>query len=175
MTAWLENRSPAAGRLFPGIDAGERVGGIAIFRSDLDDDFVLINRPVDRGDLALAESVVQVLNDGRDVETEPGGGVAIDIDHHLLAEVLLVRGDVGQFRLFLQFVQELVGPLAQFFRVEVLKHVLIARPRQPALDLDVLHRLQMQRDIVHVGDRPMKPLHDFIGRSLLRSGVPMSI
>ena len=78
-------------------------------------------------------------------EAETGGRLAIDRDHHLLAEILLIRRDVGEIGLLLQFAEKLVGPQAKLRLVQILENVLVLRARQPALDLDVLHRLQMQR------------------------------
>src|SRR5579859_4727307 len=72
------------------IDAAERVERIAVFGCDLQDDVILVNWRIDRCYLLLAEGGVQNLVDRRHVYAIACSCLAIDRDHDLLAEILLI-------------------------------------------------------------------------------------
>ena len=50
---------------FGKIEAVERFGGVAVFRNNFKNDFVLVGLRVDRADLSLPESVIEVGVDRR--------------------------------------------------------------------------------------------------------------
>ena len=157
-------RHDSAGRRH--IDAVERIERISILGRDLQYHVVLINWSIDRRDLLLAEGAVQYFINRRHIDTVARGRFAIHRDHDLLAEILLIGGDVGQIRLLAQFGDKPIGPAAQFLIVDILKNVLVLRSGLPGFDLDILHRLQMQCDVVHARDRSPQPLHDLCRRRM---------
>ena len=63
---------------------------------------------------------------------------------------LLIRGDVAQLRAALPACRAASAPTVQLVDVGVLQRVLELRAGQPAADVDVLRRLQEQRDALHL-------------------------
>ena len=80
------------------IDILQDRGVLPIARRDLHHDVILVDRAVDRRDLALAEGVVERIVDLARRQAETRGGVAIDHDIRLQASLLLVGTDVGERR-----------------------------------------------------------------------------
>ena len=67
-------------------------------RLGFENDAVLVELGEDRGDLALAEGVVERVVDGLRQNVQPRGSLAVNVDGNLQAAGLLVAGDVGEFR-----------------------------------------------------------------------------
>ena len=61
------------------VQMAQRVGGELPGRIDLQDDAVLVELGVQRGDLALAEGVVQRVVNGLYGHAQARGGVAVDL------------------------------------------------------------------------------------------------
>ena len=120
------------------------VPGSARMRRDLHHHVILVERVVDRRDLALAEGVVERVVDRGGIQLQPRGGVAVDGEIDLQAVLLLVGVDVGQCRHVLQRVGELRRPLVELRHVSRLQRVLILGVALAPADADVLHRLQEQ-------------------------------
>ena len=119
-------------------------------RLDLNDYVVSVERRVDLRDIGLPVGVRQRLLDFADVDAEPRGGVAIDIDHQSRAAGLLVARDVLQQRRRPSTLgEQLRPPGVDFVDVDVLQCVLVLRSRQAAAELNVLHRLQVGDDARH--------------------------
>ena len=112
---------------------------------------VLVGLAEDGRDLPLAERVVQRVLDRLHRHAEPAGLFAIDLMIGAEAVVLLVGGDVPQHRQAAQLPQQQVGPFATS-AVGVHQRVLELRAADARADLDVLHRLEIDRDAGNVGD-----------------------
>ena len=75
----------------------------------------------------------------------------------------------------LQFGNEPIGPVAQLLIVDVLENVLVLSSGLPGFDLDILHRLQMQRYVVDARDAARNRSMISAADACRRSGDPMSI
>ena len=130
----------------------QRIGILLELRIDFHHHVILIELREDGGDLALAEGVVQRVVDIRGQHAEARGGVAIDGQRGEQPLVLLIAGDVANFRNGLQLFDEARSPVRQFFRVHVFQAVLKLRAADAVFDGEVLHRLHEQRHAVDFRD-----------------------
>ncbi|MNI41088.1 hypothetical protein D3C73_953320 [compost metagenome] len=78
---------------------------------------VLAGLGVDRGNLPLAEGVIQRIGDVRHRHPDPRGGITVDHQINLQALVLQIAGNVGQLRPFGQGFHQTPAPQAQQFRI----------------------------------------------------------
>ena len=115
-------------------------------RLRLQDHVVLVELRVHGVDLALAESVVERVVDGRRRDSQPRGGDAVDGQRHRQSAGLLVGGHVFQQGRLLQLVDQPVRPQVQFGGIGVFERVLVLRAADAVIDGDVLHRLHVQLD-----------------------------
>ena len=109
-------------------------------------DVIGVERTIELCDERLAEGVVERLLDGGDIDTEPGGGVAIDAQHQPRAAGLLIAGEVEKPGKGLELSQHFRAPLIDLVRVDVLERVLVLGAREPCPDPNVLDRLHEGRD-----------------------------
>ncbi len=79
------------------LHAVERLGALRVLGRDFHHDAILVQRVVDRRDLALAERVVQRLRHVRHPDAELPRRIAIDVERDLLAGDELVL-EAGQLR-----------------------------------------------------------------------------
>ena len=112
---------------------------------------VLVRLTVDRGNLALAECVVQRVVDGLHRDAELTGTLAIDGDRCAQAAFLLLRRDVAEQRIALQLRNQLLRPVVQVGAIGAGQRVLILRPAEARRNLDVLHRLKEHPHPGHAG------------------------
>src|SRR6266436_8197697 len=112
--------------------------------SDFQYHVILIQAPVNVGDLALAKgiakSVVNILN--RDAET--AGGITVNDHGTLQAMHLLVGADVAELGDFLQPLHDDGRPVGEVAEIVRLKRVLILSAAETASNADVLNCLQEQ-------------------------------
>ena len=113
-------------------------------------DAVLIGLGEDGRDQPLAEGVVERIVDGRRCDAEPARGVAVDLHIGLQALVLQVAGDVGELRNLRSRSTSLGTQTAQLVGIGVLDAELVLRAAHPVLDGQVLHRLHVERDALHL-------------------------
>ena len=125
---------------------------------------VLVERVVDRRDLALAEGVVERRIDGAHGEPQAGHAVAVEHQAGLHALVLLVGADVGEFRQRHQGAADARFPLAQVAEMVGLQGVLIVGVARTAADAHVLGRGQEQAGAGLVRQLAAQPRHDLVGR-----------
>ena len=92
------------------VDVLQRLRVLPVLRRHLHDDVVLVERIVDRRDLALAEGVVERVVDHAGVDAEPRRGRAVDHQIGLEPLVLLVGVDVAQLGQLLQRLEDLGRP-----------------------------------------------------------------
>ena len=126
------------------IDVLDRLRAAPELRRHLEHHPVLVRLREDGRDQPLAEGVVERGVDRRRRHAEPPGGVAVDLDECLQALHQVVAGHVGELRQRLHPLDHLRHPLVQALRVRRLERVLVLRARDPVLDGQVLHRLQVQ-------------------------------
>ncbi len=124
---------------------------------------VLVQLRVHRGDLPLAESVVERLVDGLRRDAHAGSCDAIDDQGSGQAGSLLIGGEVAQFRNGREFGHKLRRPEIEFLQVGIFQRVLILRAADAVLYGQVLHRLHVQRDAVDFLELRLQP-PDHIGR-----------
>src|SRR5439155_11032 len=72
------------------VDLRERLGALPVLRGHLHHDVVLVERRVDRRDLALAEGVVERLVDHLRGHADARGAGTVDLQRHLEPAILLV-------------------------------------------------------------------------------------
>ena len=142
------------------VDRLERLGVLLKARGDLEDHVVLIELGEDRRDLALAEGVVEGVVDGLGQDGEARGEVAVDDQRGHEAAVLLVARHVAQLRESPEPLDEPRGPLGELPRVRVLEGILVLRAAHAILDGQVLHRLHVEGDPLHVLDRRAESADD---------------
>src|SRR6266403_4219495 len=94
----------AVGRFY--INIFQRIRILLELRIDFHDHVILIELGKNRGDLALAKSVVKRVVNVGGKNAEARGGVAVDGDGSDEALIQLVAGDVAKFRKRFQFVDE---------------------------------------------------------------------
>ena len=92
----------AEGNLLAGrrvhVDIFQRVGILLKLRIDFHDHVILIQLGEDGGDLALAESVVKSVVDVCGEDAQARSGVAVNGERGEQALILLVAGDIANFR-----------------------------------------------------------------------------
>src|ERR1019366_9271095 len=84
----------------------ERIGILLETRINFENNVILIELGKHRGDLTLAERVVKDIINGGWKDSEARCGIAINDEHGLQAEILLIAGDVTQLRKKLKFGDE---------------------------------------------------------------------
>src|SRR5229473_622797 len=83
------------------VDIFEGVGRLLELRVGFQHNVILIQLSVDRGDLALAEGVVQSVVDVGGKNAEARGGVAVNREIYKQAAIQLIAGDVAKLWNFL--------------------------------------------------------------------------
>ena len=141
----------------------KRIGILLKLRVDFHDDVILVELRKNRGDLALAEGVVErVVNVGRK-NTEARRGVTVDGDGSDQTLVQLVAGDVTQLGQRFQLVDEARSPVSEFLGVHVFEAVLELRAADAIFDSQVLNRLEEKRDAIDLGEFGLQPADDIGG------------
>ena len=85
---------------------------------NLKDDAVLVRLPIDGRNLPLAEGVVKRIVQRLHGDAEPARDNAVGVDHHRIAVLLNVGGDVDQPPVVLQLGFEFLGPGREAVAVE---------------------------------------------------------
>ena len=126
-------------------------------------DAILVELREDGRDLPLAERVVErIVNRLRqDVETRCFFAVHVHAD--LQAVLLLVAGNISEFRYGAQFCQKPCRPLGELGAVGILQRVLILGAADAAVYLHVLCGLHEKRDALHGGGGVTQVFDDFTG------------
>ena len=132
------------------VDVVQRGRALLKFGLDLQHHAVLIGLSEDGGNQPLAEGVVQRVVDGRGRYAEPARGIAVDLHIGLQAAVLQVAGDVGELWNLPQPIHQPGHPEAQLVGVGILDAELVLRAAHPVLDGQILHRLHVERDALHL-------------------------
>jgi len=99
------------------VDLVQRIRPQGLARLGLQHHAVLAGLGVDGGNLPLTEGVVQRIGDGRHVDAQARGRIAVDHQVHLQALVLQVAGDVGELRQLAQGMDQLFTPQRQQFGI----------------------------------------------------------
>ncbi len=127
------------------VDVLQPLGALPIFRSDLEDDVILIELGVDDGDFGLAEGGIEAGVERRGGLAELGGGDAVEFDVLVEAAILLVGVDVLQSRELLHPGEQPRSPGLQEGGAVGLDGVLIERIAAAAADAEVLCGLEEDR------------------------------
>ena len=125
-------------------------GILLVLRQSFKDHVVLIELRVHRIDLALSQSVVQSVVDGRRRNAKARSRDTVDDHRHCQPSGLLVGGDILELRQIFQFRHEAIGPIVELIRIRIFERVLILGAAHAVIHRDVLHRLHVQRDSLHV-------------------------
>ncbi len=131
------------------------------------DHMILIELRVDRGDLALAEGVVQGVVNVRGENAEPRGGIAVNDDFEKQPTTQIVAGNIAKLRKRFQSLEELRDVGVEFFGVHIFKTVLKLRAADAVFDRKILHRLHKERDAVHFVELRLKPANDVAGANVM--------
>ncbi len=123
---------------------------------------ILVGLTEDRRDLALAEGVVQRIDDRLHRHAEPGRRFAIDGEQGAEAVVLLIGRDVHQTGHGGELRHQARAPAGQFGGIGVDHRVLIARAADASADLDVLHGLQVDAQAGDVAQLRLEPRDDHV-------------
>ena len=111
----------------------------------------------------LAEGVVErVVNHLRD-DAQPCSGAAINRQQGLQPLILLIAAHVAKFGEHPERLDELRRPGIQFSGVGIFEAVLVLRPAHAILDGEVLHRLQVQGDVVDLRQFLLQTPDDLAG------------
>src|SRR5258708_20158553 len=121
---------------------------------------VLIQLRENRGDLALAKSVVQRVVDRLRQNTQARCCVTIDGNRRLQSAILLVGGDGGQLGQRGQLGEQLGSPVRQFFSVRVFHRVLELRAADPVFHGQILHWLHEERNTFNVVQPGLQPANN---------------
>ena len=138
----------------------ERAGVALVLRHGLQHDAVLVGLRVDGRDLALAEGVVERIVDRLHGDAEPARRLAVDVDERAQAAFLGLVDDLAQHRGGAQLLRELGRPGRDIVRVAADQRVLVLRAAGARADLDILHRLEIQRDAGDRRDAGLQALDD---------------
>ena len=104
------------------------------------DHMVLVDLGIHRVDLPLAEGVIQdVINSGW-CDAKARCGDTVDGQRDGQAARLLIGGDAVELRVFLQAIDETIGPQSQFIGIGILERVLVLRATYPVIHRDILDR-----------------------------------
>ena len=150
------------------VDRRERLRTLPELGRQLHHHVVLVERGVDRRDLALPERAVQRLVDEPGAHSDPGRGVPVDGERHLQARVLLVARDVAQLGQRAERLEHARGPLAQILKTVGLQRVLVLGIADPSAQPDVLHRLEIEGGPRHPRELRPEPCDHLVG-----GGVPL--
>src|SRR6267154_6807399 len=132
------------------INISEIVRVLLELRIYFQDDVILIQLREDRGDEALAVSIVERVVDIGWKNSQARCGVAINGEHLDQPIILLIARDVAKFGERPELVHEARHPMSQFFRVHILQAVLKLRAADTIFDGEILHRLHEERDAVDI-------------------------
>ena len=137
-------------------------------RLNFEHNTILVQLGEHRGHLTLAESVIECVVDylGRDTETRCG--IPIHHQSRLQAAILLVTGNIAQFRKGLKSTDELGDPPIQLIGIRIFHAVLILRTRDTVFHGQVLYRLHVQRDALNLRQLRLQPADDIAGADLPR-------
>ena len=148
------------------VELRERGRVALILRHRLQNDAVLVGLPIDGGDLPLAEGVVQCVGDGLHGNAETAGHFAVDVHEHAQAALLRLGRDLAQHRIGTQTRRQLIRPFDDVIRVRSGQRVLVLRAAGAGADLDVLHRLEVNRHAGNRRDQPLQAHDDLVRRKL---------
>ena len=125
--------------------------GVAlILRQGLQHHAILVCLPVNGRYLPLRERVVQRIIDALEADAELARARAIDVKRGSQTALLRFRRDILKQRITTKFGNELAGPLGNLGGIGPRQGVLVLRAARLRADLDVLHRLKINR---HPRDR----------------------
>src|SRR5215813_7555090 len=130
------------------VNVFQRIGVLLELRIHFHDDVILIELRVNRGDLALAEGVVESIVNVSWENAEPGCGVAVNDDVQQQAAGKTIVCNIAQLRKILQTFLESWNPGVQLFSVDVFQTVLKLRAADAVFNGQVLHRLHEKRDAI---------------------------
>src|SRR6267142_4865672 len=107
---------------------------------------VLVQLGKHRRDEPLSESIVQSIVDHLRSDTEPSGTVPVDDESRLKSLVLLVAGDIAQFRQRLKLFDQSRRPCTQFIGIRILQAVLKLSAAHAIVNREILDRLHEERN-----------------------------
>ena len=143
-------------------------GFLLELRLHFENDVILIQLREHGGDLALAKSVVQRVVDHLRRDSESRRGVAIDHQPGLQPAILLIAGDIAQFRQRFEASPRICGAQrVKFVGVRIFQAVLILRPAHTVFDSEILHRLHEQRDAFDLRQLRLQAADDVAGADVL--------
>src|SRR5215470_9686019 len=145
------------------IDLVERFRRLPILWSGFHHHVVLVERRVDRRDLALAERVVQRGVNELRAYAEARGGVPVDHERGLQPLVLHVGVDVGELWQVVERCANARLPGTELGEIVCLQRVLIRCVALPAADADVLHGVQEQIGPRLLGELDAQTGDDLVG------------
>jgi hypothetical protein len=154
------------------VDLVERGGIGKIAWLCFQNDAILVRLRIDRGDLALAEGVVERIVDGLNIDAEPAGLFALDRDVRPQSALLRLQRDIFERARLPQSCGKLGRRRGDFVRIRARQRILILRAARARRDLDILHRLDEGRRARHFGREHSQPLADVCcrrGASLARA------
>ena len=125
---------------------------------------VLVELRIHRIDLALPEGVIQSVVDRRRSNPEPRRSPAIDDQRNRETTGLLVGRNVFQLGQTLELRYKSIRPVVELIGIRIFEGVLILRAAYAVVDRDVLHRLHIERNSLHVLQILLQPAHQ-IGRA----------
>ncbi|MNX88083.1 hypothetical protein D3C86_1200410 [compost metagenome] len=132
-------------------------------RIDLQDDLVLVGRPVDLGDLARSVGAVQGHLDLIGRHVEGGGPVAVDREGDLGSLRLEIARDVLQLRRLAQALIERLRGAVQGHRVSPLEGHLVLALARHAADSDARRILQINADARHLSELGSQRVDHLVG------------
>src|SRR5215813_3655035 len=141
----------------------QRIGVLLELRIHFHDDVILIELRVNRGDLALAEGVVESIVNVSWENAEPGCGVAVNDDVQQQAAGKTIVCNIAQLRKILQAFLESGNPGVQLFSVDVFQTVLKLRAADAVFDGQVLHRLHEECDAINFVELRLKAANHVAG------------
>jgi len=119
-----------------------RIAGVV--RRQVHDHVILVQRFIDRGNLPLAERIVEQRVNHLHVHAQLRGTIPVDIEHDLLTAGLCIGIHTGQLRQFRQRFLHLRSPFPQHRKIVRLQTVLILRVGAAPADMQILRRHQEQ-------------------------------
>src|ERR1700730_4890698 len=156
------------------IDAVERFGSILEFGVDLQDDMVLLQGGVDRGDDTLAEGVVERIVDRVGQDAVARGDIALDRDVEQRPGIQLIGGDIGDAVERLELFEEQVRPMVEFALVGVVQGVLKLGLVQPRADRNVLSSLHIKGNALDLGEVRPQPRYHLVDWATLLFGLELN-
>src|ERR1700722_18812693 len=116
------------------------------------------------GSLAPPEGLIQSVVDRRRSNPEPRRSPAIDDQRNRETTGLLVGRNVFQLGQTLELRYKSIRPVVELIGIRIFEGVLILRAAYAVVDRDVLHRLHIERNSLHVLQILLQPAHQ-IGRA----------